>query len=344
MVKNKVSASILPNKATAGVIKPTTATLKHPPINKHHFKRWFIFSIFLLFLCLVITLAHLETFTFTLFLENYCNANSILPISFGLKEYNHKILTHNKELLGELEEPMLLQSIMDYLFSTLSIALVEPTHSPIAIHDMSAHFIHSLRSLNLVLLPVHYSDRLYRDVLSVPRMGKMASYNLLPIGAITSRLEAFYESDLDTPLFNYKAYRDKLLAESRKSDAYFLPSETHLYIMTLGVLAPYRRLGIGKKLIDSLIIEANRLNQESQLRRQNERSKSNDPLQLEDSNYIITALTLHVQFGNTAGMAFYTSQGFKELRFIEHYYSNIKPRGASVMYLPIPFEEYLSDL
>lgn len=180
------------------------------------------------------------------------------------------------------------------------------------IETINAHYVSSLRKLNSLLLPVSYSDRLYRDVLEISRFSKIALYKHHSIGAVTGRMQDPFEQDCDVR---------------------YLPNDSdlreyHLYLMTLGVLSPYRRLGVGTCLMNSMIEEAKKVNQEMR----------SGKLGTEHQKSVITAVTLHVQFNNTIGMEFYSVQGFETVKFIENYYHRIEPKGAYLIIKKIDFE------
>ncbi|ORY96890.1 acyl-CoA N-acyltransferase [Syncephalastrum racemosum] len=73
---------------------------------------------------------------------------------------------------------------------------------------------------------------------------------------------------------------------------------TNLYIMTLGVLAPYRRMGLGRLLLASII--------------QTARKQAG-----------VRLVYLHVQTTNEAALHFYLNQGFRIYSTAKDYYQHI---------------------
>ena len=82
-----------------------------------------------------------------------------------------------------------------------------------------------MRRLNLAVFPVTYGDKFYADLWKPPivEYTNLAYFSDVLVGAICARVEP---------------------AEG---------STFKVYIMTIGVLAPYRRLGIGKQLLEKLL-------------------------------------------------------------------------------------------
>ena len=79
-----------------------------------------------------------------------------------------------------------------------------------------------------------------------------------------------------------------------------------MYIMTINVLAAYRRRGVATTLLQYILQEA----------RADER---------------IQRLTLHVQTNNDEAKAFYLHHGFEEVRVVENYYTRVEPASAFLL-------------
>ncbi|ORX50877.1 acyl-CoA N-acyltransferase [Hesseltinella vesiculosa] len=106
----------------------------------------------------------------------------------------------------------------------------------------------------------------------------VAYYNDVCVGAVCCRLESDEDSD-----------------------------KKKLYIMTLGVLSPYRRLGLGKELLEHILKEVG--------------NKEHD----------ISKVYLHVQINNDAAVEFYKKHGFQVTQTQQDYYKNVEPRDAYVL-------------
>ncbi|KAJ8429378.1 hypothetical protein Cgig2_002000 [Carnegiea gigantea] len=132
-----------------------------------------------------------------------------------------------------------------------------------------------LKKLNVVLFPVRYNDKYYADALASGEFTKLAYYSDICVGAIACRLE--------------------------KKD----PGAVRVYIMTLGVLAPYRGLGIGTELLNHVLEQC--------------------------SKQSISEIYLHVQTNNDDAINFYKKFGFEVTETIQNYYTNITPPDCYVV-------------
>nr|XP_036219014.1 probable N-acetyltransferase san isoform X2 [Bactrocera oleae] len=83
-------------------------------------------------------------------------------------------------------------------------------------------------------------------------------------------------------------------------------NQRRLYIMTLGCLSSYRRLGIGTVMFQHILNYAK-----------------------VDGNF--DSIFLHVQINNEGAIAFYKKFGFEIVETKEHYYKRIEPADAYVL-------------
>ncbi|XP_074605016.1 putative N-acetyltransferase san [Brevipalpus obovatus] len=140
--------------------------------------------------------------------------------------------------------------------------------------DITVHNLRLLKRLNQVVFPVVYNDKFYKDVLEAGELAKLAYYNDIVVGGVCCRID---ESE----------------------------NQKRLYIMTLGCLAPYRRFGIGTKMLEHVLnfAKAEKLD----------------------------GVFLHVQIDNEGAMNFYKKFGFEIISKKENYYKRIEPAAAYVL-------------
>ncbi|KAN0111362.1 Acyl-CoA N-acyltransferase [Russula decolorans] len=155
----------------------------------------------------------------------------------------------------------------------------KPLSSKVTFASLTQNNLGTVRKLNSVLFPIKYSEKFYSDILlpEVEDFCKLIYYNDVPVGTICCRVET----------------KD---------------STSHLYLLTMGVLAPYRSLGIGSYTVDVILRAA---------------ATHTKPK--------ICRIYLHVQVSNQAAKQFYERHGFKESGIDEGYYKKITPSGAWVL-------------
>uniref|UniRef100_A0A170ZF09 N-terminal methionine N(alpha)-acetyltransferase NatE n=1 Tax=Triatoma infestans TaxID=30076 RepID=A0A170ZF09_TRIIF len=110
----------------------------------------------------------------------------------------------------------------------------------------------------MLLFPVSYNEKFYKDVLEVGELAKLAYYNDIVVGAVCCRVD--------------------MSENSRR-----------LYIMTLGCLSPYRRLGVGTTMVEHVLRHVEK-----------------------DGNY--DNVYLHVQVNNTGAIDFYKKLVLKYMK------------------------------
>lgn len=150
-----------------------------------------------------------------------------------------------------------------------------PARANIELGDVTHHNLKQLKKINTVVLPVSYNDKFYLDVLESGELAKLAYYNDVVVGAVCSRIDT---------------------SENMR----------RLYIMTLGCLYPYRRLGIGTVMVQHILNCVER-----------------------DGNF--DSIFLHVKVDNKGAIEFYKRFGFEIVETKQHYYKRIEPADAHVL-------------
>ncbi|KAF9576341.1 hypothetical protein EC968_009315 [Mortierella alpina] len=149
----------------------------------------------------------------------------------------------------------------------------------VGLGDITPNNLGQLKRLNTVLFPIVYTASFYKDILDVGEFAKIIYFNDVCVGAVCCRKENVAGS---TSLQN-------------------------LYIATLGVLAPYRRLGLGSKMLKHILENA-------------ELPASTGPR--------IGKVYLHVQANNEEALEFYKKHGFAVAEKCEKYYPQFEVSDA----------------
>lgn len=140
--------------------------------------------------------------------------------------------------------------------------------------DITKHNIRLLRRLNQMIFPVTYNEKFYKDVLDAGDLARLAFCNDIVVGAVCCRMEN-------------------------------VDNERRLYIMILGCLFTYRRLGIGTTLLEHVLDIASKRG--------------------------VDNIYLHVQSNNSGAIQFYNKFGFEIVETKEDYYKKIEPSSALVL-------------
>mmetsp|Transcript_35358 Transcript_35358/g.92480 ORF Transcript_35358/g.92480 Transcript_35358/m.92480 type:complete len:170 (+) Transcript_35358:105-614(+) len=151
----------------------------------------------------------------------------------------------------------------------------------IELGDITPHNLGQLKNVNSVIFPVSYTERFYKSVLESGELAKLAYFEDVIVGGVACRV------DTDEPT-----------------------GQKHLYIMTLGCLSAYRRMGIGSLLLEHVLAVAKK------------------------REYLSTIM-LHVQVSNDDAIGFYKKHGFEVKETKKDYYQRIEPTDAHVLVLPL---------
>jgi len=169
--------------------------------------------------------------------------------------------------------------------------------SRVDLGEITPHNVRLLRKINASVFPVVYHDKFYKDVLEAGELAKLVYYNDVVVGAVCCRVDPPVEGQ-----------------HGKK-----------LYIMTLGCLAPYRRLGVGTKMLEHVMdvadkeggVEAIFLHVQGESTSATERA--------------LFRLSLSFVANNEGALAFYRRHGFQIVATNEEYYKRIKPAEAHVL-------------
>lgn len=155
--------------------------------------------------------------------------------------------------------------------------------------------INTLRSLNGVLFPITYSETFYTHLQtpSDDRIVKIILYDTSPIGVVYFRREAISTSDTGN---NDVAHLDSLAQD---------PYSHQCYLVSLGVTAPFRGLGVGRRILGWVEMHCRKA-----------------------WSGQVSSIVLHVQESNTKAVQFYLRNGFEKVCQVKDYYAKVDGRDA----------------
>lgn len=193
-----------------------------------------------------------------------------------------------------------------YFFATMSLpAKSVPTRSPplpIIWQNLTDKNVKQLQRLNTTIFPVKYNQLFYSEALKAPPgFVRLAYCNDLLVGAVCCRKEKYVPTRPSERVASH--------ASPSSNDVGAADSMSSLYIMTLGVLAPYRERGVGRRLITHV-------------------------LDLVDSSphcADVVDVYLHVQESNDEALRFYEGYGFHVKEKLIGYYKRIEPADCYIV-------------
>jgi len=170
--------------------------------------------------------------------------------------------------------------------------------------------IGQFRRLNLSIFPVRYNDKFYRDLIQGDTINndneliRLAYHSDMLVGAMACRLEDIKTNEEPPPqvekVSTKKGKKSKQSAEDPKE------GPKKCYIMTLGVLAPYRKYGVGNQLLNHII--------------EHVKAAKN-----------VNEIYLHVQINNDKAIEFYKKAGFTIVETLKNYYKKIEPADCYIL-------------
>ncbi|EGD82101.1 N-alpha-acetyltransferase 50 [Salpingoeca rosetta] len=137
--------------------------------------------------------------------------------------------------------------------------------------ELTPHNVKQFKLINKIIFPVSYSDKFYKDAVAAGEYARLAYLDDLVVGAVCCRVDG-----------------------------------TKIYIMTLGCLAPYRRLGLGRMMVEHV-------------------------MNLARKDKKVTAVFLHVDVNNEDAVEFYKTFGFEVTETVKGYYKKLSPGDAHVL-------------
>ena len=144
----------------------------------------------------------------------------------------------------------------------------------IELGEITQHNLKQLKIINAATLPITYQENFYKGVPDLGEFAKFAYFKDIVVGAACAKIDPTKDSN-------------------------------RLYIMTLAVLGPYRRMGVATKLLEYLLTltEGRKINE----------------------------VALHVQINNDDAIKFYQRFGFAIVETAPAYYKRIEPSDAYLL-------------
>ena len=191
--------------------------------------------------------------------------------------------------------------------------------SNVHIEPVTPATLSSYRRLITLLLPIRYPDKFYKDTIANTSESSLARVAVWLDGDIATKALKLKSS---TSNCDPVAVERKVIGgiQCRVEQNPSVPVGEHqLYIQTIGVLAPYRQLGIATQLLEEIIMTV---------------------IQYHEN---VTSIYAHVWEANTDALEWYSRRGFSiESGVIEGYYRRLKPSGARIVRRRVTIADHLA--
>lgn len=171
--------------------------------------------------------------------------------------------------------------------------IVERNNYDLTLESITFKNIQELRNINSILFPMSYQEKYYKEVQAADSYSRLVYWRGRLVATFSCRIQAYYEKDSMTG--HSSGHGEPLL---------------ECYVMTFGVLAPYRRLKMGSSLLKSIIEYHKR---KGHIRR----------------------IVLHVHTANEIALQFYLHHGFKVVETVYEYYKRLTPTSGYFLSYPL---------
>jgi len=180
----------------------------------------------------------------------------------------------------------------------------------VQIHPITPDTVKSYRRLTTLLLPIRYPDKFYKESVANTT------------GSTLARVALWDDTPTSSTTLSRKLASSRVVGGIQCRFDVVLsgpPGEFQLYIQTIALLSPFRKLGIATCLLDSIIAS------------------------IVEHHDRTTAIYAHVWEANFEALEWYERRGFAaEGDIVKDYYRRLKPSGARVVRRWIGVEDYLA--
>lgn len=201
-------------------------------------------------------------------------------------------------------------------------------HPHVTVETVGTGHIPSLARITGLLLPIRYPTSFYTATITDPviaSLSRVAIYHDHPVAAVP---ESGASAGTDKVIGGIRCRLERPHPTQETQD-----QATNLYIQTLHLLSPYRGQGVAAALLNALLFKTPPTN------------KACGQVSELVKHYNIRTVTAHVHEANEDALAWYVARGFKiQDGVVEGYYRRLKPSGARIVRLDLPYDDAQKSL